>query len=61
MNGTGLMRFVNGGARHKAGTVPAGPVPMFSVPGSVTSYNSPTDRAPSYPAWPGSPVARAAT
>jgi hypothetical protein len=61
VNGTGLMRFVNGGARHKAGTVPAGPVPMFSVPGSVTSYNSPTDRAPSYPAWPGSPVARAAT
>jgi len=54
---SGLMRYVNGGARYKAGTVPAGPVPMFSVPGSVTSYPSPPDRAPSYPAWPGSPAA----
>ena len=26
-NGTGLMRYVNGGARYKAGTVPSGPVP----------------------------------
>ncbi len=57
VTGSGLMRYVNGGARYKAGTVPAGPVPMFSVPGSVTSYPSPPDRAPSYPAWPGSPAA----
>ena len=57
VNGTGLIRFVNGGARYKAGTVPSGPVPMFSLPGSVTSYNSPTDLAPAYPAWPGSPAA----
>ena len=55
VNGTGLMRYVNGGMRYKAGTVPAGPVPMFSVAGSVTSYASPPDLAPSYPAWPGSP------
>jgi hypothetical protein len=54
--GTGLMRYVNGGARYKAGVVPVGPVPMFSVAGSVTSYASPPDRAPSYPAWPGSPA-----
>ncbi|MGO9857540.1 MAG: hypothetical protein ACLPYY_21175 [Acidimicrobiales bacterium] len=55
--GTGLMRYVNGGQRYKAGVVPAGPVPMFSLPGSVTSYASPPDLAPSYPAWPGSPAA----
>ena len=57
VDGTGLMRFVNGGARFRAGVVPAGPVPMFSVPGSVTLYDSPPDQAPSYPAWPGSPAA----
>ena len=55
--GPGLMRYVNGGARYKSSVVPTGAVPMFSVPGSVTSYPSPTDRAPSYPAWPGSPAA----
>jgi hypothetical protein len=56
-DGTGLMRYVNGGTRYKAGTVPAGPVPMFTVSGSVTSYATPPDRPPSYPAWPGSPAA----
>jgi hypothetical protein len=55
--GTGLMRYVNGGARYRAGTVPSGPVPMFAVKGSVTSFTSPPDRPPSYPAWPGSPAA----
>jgi hypothetical protein len=58
--GSGLMRYVNGGKRYKAGTVPVGAVPMFSLPGSVTSYAAPPDRAPSYPAWPGSPVASSA-
>ena len=57
VEGSGLMRYVNGGARYRAGTVPAGAVPMFSLPGSVTSYPSPPDQAPSYPAWPGSPAA----
>jgi hypothetical protein len=57
VNGTGLMRYVNGGARYKSGTVPAGPVPMFTVSGSVTSYATAPDRPPSYPAWPGSPAA----
>ncbi len=57
VNGTGLMRYVNGGARYKAGVVPAGPVPMFSLPGSVASYATPPDAAPTYPAWPGSPAA----
>ncbi|HVT42403.1 MAG TPA: hypothetical protein VHD39_05420, partial [Acidimicrobiales bacterium] len=56
-NGTGLMRYVHGGTRFKAGVVPTGPVPMFSVAGSVTSYPTPPDAAPSYAAWPGSPAA----
>ena len=55
--GTGLMRFVHGGARYRAGVVPAGAVPMFSVPGSVTAYEAPPDQPPAYPAWPGSPAA----
>ena len=56
VQGSGLMRYVNGGARYKAGTVPPGPVRMFSVAGSVTSYATPPDLAPSYSAWPGSPA-----
>jgi hypothetical protein len=60
VEGTGLMRYVNGGVRYKSGTVPSGPVPMFTMAGSVTSYATPPDRAPSYPAWPGSPAASAA-
>jgi hypothetical protein len=59
-NGTGLMRYVNGGMRYKADVVPVGPVPMFSPQGAVSSYASPPDRAPSYPAWPGSPAASSA-
>jgi hypothetical protein len=59
--GTGLMRYVNGGARYKAGSVPNGPVPMFTVAGSVTSYDAPPDLAPSYAAWPGSPASGAAS
>ncbi len=58
VQGSGLMRYVNGGARYKAGTVPPGPVRMFSVAGSVTSYATPPDLAPSYSAWPGSPAER---
>jgi hypothetical protein len=57
VDGTGLMRYVKGGARYKSGVVPGGPVPMFSLPGSVTSYPTPPDQAPLYPAWPGSPAA----
>jgi hypothetical protein len=56
VDGAGLMQHVNGGARYKAGVVPNGPVPMFSTTGAVTMYASPPDRAPLYPAWPGSPA-----
>ena len=55
--GDGLMRYVNGGSRYRAGVVPNGPVPMFSTAGAVTTYANPPERAPSYPAWPGSPAA----
>ncbi len=57
VDGAGLMRYVKGGFRYRAGVVPDGPVPMFSLPGSVTSYASPPDQPPAYPAWPGSPAA----
>jgi hypothetical protein len=57
VEGTGLMAYVNGGHRYKAGVVPGGPVPMFSVADAVHSYSAPPDRAPNYPAWPGSPAA----
>ncbi len=57
VDGTGLMRYVDGGRRYKEGVVPSGPVPMFSKAGSVTSYSSPPDAPPAYPAWPGSPAA----
>ena len=54
---TGLMAYVNGGHRYKAGVVPGGPVPMFSPASAVHSYTTPPDRAPNYPAWPGAPAA----
>ena len=57
VEGTGLMSYVNGGHRYRAGVVPTGPVPMFSPAGAVHSYSAPPDRAPNYPAWPGSPAA----
>jgi hypothetical protein len=56
--GNGMMQYVKGGARYKAGVVPHGPVPMFSTAGAVTMYASPPDQAPSYPPWPGSPASR---
>jgi hypothetical protein len=58
VEGTGLVRYVDGGERYKADTVPASHVPMFRMAGSVTSYgtNPAGRRSPSYPAWPGSPA-----
>ncbi|HWF16581.1 MAG TPA: hypothetical protein VG244_10410 [Acidimicrobiales bacterium] len=57
VNGSGLMEYVNGGVRYKAGVVPTGAVAMFSSAGAVTSYASPPDKPRSYAAWPGSPAA----
>jgi Periplasmic binding protein len=57
-DGSGLLRYVQGGRRYRTGSMPSAPVPMFSLAGSVTSYSSPPDdRTPSYPPWPGSPAA----
>ncbi len=56
VDGSGLMQYVDGGHRYRAGVVPDGPVAMFSPAGAVTSYASPPDRPPSYPPWPGSPA-----
>ena len=57
--GSGLLRYVQGGRRYRDGTVPSGQVPMFSRAGSVTGYVTPPpgDRPPRYPPWPGSPAA----
>jgi hypothetical protein len=57
--GPGLLRYVQGGKRYRAGTVPAAQVPMFSPAGTVTGYPAPApaDRSPAYPPWPGSPAA----
>jgi hypothetical protein len=57
VQGTGLMSYVNGGHRYRAGVVPGGPVAMFSPAGAVHSYSAPPDRAPDYPPWPGAPAA----
>jgi Periplasmic binding protein len=59
VDGTGLMRFVDGGRRYRASVAPATEVPMFQAAGSVTMFASvpPVDRPPSYPPWPGSPRA----
>jgi hypothetical protein len=57
--GSGLLRYVQGGRRYRAGAMPAAQVPMFSLAGSVTGYATPPpgDRPPRYPPWPGSPAA----
>jgi hypothetical protein len=54
--GSGLMSYVNGGHRYRAGVVPVGPVPMFSMADAVHSFSAPPDRAPDYPPWPGAPA-----
>ena len=47
VDGTGLMQYVDGGHRYRAGTVPDGPVAMFSTAGAVRSSDaSPPDRPP---------------
>lgn len=59
VDGTGLMRYVAGGRRYPATASPTAEVPMFQTAGAVTMYTTvpPSDRAPSYPPWPGSPAA----
>lgn len=59
VHGTGMIRYVDGGQRYPAGTVPSTQIPMFSPADAVTGYPAPPDgsRPPSYPPWPGSPAA----
>lgn len=60
VQGTGLIRYVDGGKRYPAATFPTNQVPMFKMAGSVTGDpNAPAgDGAPNYPPWPGSPTAK---
>jgi hypothetical protein len=59
--GTGMMRYVAMGRRYPATGSPTKEVPMFQVAGSVTEYQTyPTGATPpTYPPWPGSPMAKA--
>jgi Periplasmic binding protein len=59
VDGTGLIRYVDGGRRYPASGGPSTEVPMFRTSGSITMFATPppVDRPPSYPPWPGSPKA----
>jgi hypothetical protein len=56
-DGTGMLRYVDGGKRYLPGEWPTDPIPFFDEEGSVTIYDERPDAAPDYPAWPGSPAA----
>lgn len=57
--GTGMMRYVDGGTRFLPGEWPAQPIAFFEQAGSVAIYDTlpPGDALPDYPPWPGSPAA----
>lgn len=57
--GTGMMRYVDGGTRYLPGEWPTDPIPFFDQAGSVTVYDElpEGDALPDYPPWPGSPAA----
>jgi hypothetical protein len=55
--GTGMLRYVDGGQRYLPGEWPTEPIPWFVQEGSVTIYTDRPDAPPDYPAWPGSPAA----
>ena len=56
--GTGMLRYVDGGTRYLPGEWPTDPIPLFEEAGSVTVYAElpSTDTLPDYPPWPGSPA-----
>lgn len=58
--GTGMIRYMNGGTRYLPGEWPEEPLPFFEEEGSVTVDDElpEGDASPDYPAWPGSPAAR---
>ena len=55
--GTGMLRYVDGGKRFLPGDWPTEPLPFFEEEGSVTIYTERPDATPDYPPWPGSPAA----
>ena len=60
VQGTGMMRYVDGGKRYPASAFPVNQVPMFRVSGSVIGDPNvpPGSGAPNYPPWPGSPTSK---
>lgn len=56
--GTGMIRYIDGGTRYLPGEWPEEPLPFFEEEGSVTIYDElpEEDALPEYPAWPGSPA-----
>jgi hypothetical protein len=60
VDGTGMIRYVDGGRRYPATNQPTSEVPMFQVAGSTTfdATVPRADAAPKYPPWPGSPTAK---
>jgi hypothetical protein len=59
VDGSGMIRYVDGGKRYPATSGPTKDIPMFQVAGSVMQYQHypPGGAPPSYPPWPGSPTA----
>lgn len=55
--GTGMVRYVDGGRRFLPGEWPTDPIPWFEEEGSVTVYTERPDAPPDYPPRPGSPAA----
>ena len=57
--GTGMLRYVDGGTRYLPGEWPTEPLGLFDEEGSVTVYDDlpESDALPDYPPWPGSPAA----
>jgi hypothetical protein len=57
--GTGMMRYVDGGTRFLPGEWPTDPIPFFEEEGSVDIYEElpESDALLEYPPWPGSPAA----
>lgn len=57
--GTGMLRYVDGGTRYLPGEWPTEPIGLFEEEGSVTVYADlpESDALPDYPPWPGSPAA----
>jgi len=56
--GTGMIRYVDGGTRWLPGDWPDDPLPFFQDEESVTVYDElpEADALPDYPPWPGSPA-----